>query len=128
MAVATPHATPDAAVTIGKVVWARRIDPATGAPRESVAEFPSTTRTIYAVVPVRDAPAGSVVVAAWSLNGTPIKPAVQEVRIDAATGGWVVFHLTWTGEGGWPAGTYSVTLTANGRPAGEASVPVTDDA
>jgi hypothetical protein len=112
-------------VQLGEVVWAERIDPTTGEPRATIEAFPAETETIYALAPVRSAPAGSVVTAAWALNGTPIEGTTQQVRIEGgATGGWVAFHLTWTGEGNWPPGTLSVTLTANGRPAGDGSVEV----
>ena len=123
--VATPAGTPVAPVELGKVVWAERIDPVTGEPRATVEAFPADVETIYALAPVRSAPAGSVVSATWALNGTPIKGAEQQVRIDQdVTGGWVAFHLTWTGDGGWPPGTLSVALTANGRSIGEGRVPL----
>jgi len=125
VAVTTPETTPSASVELGEVVWAERIDPTTGEPRATVDAFPAETETIYALAPVRRAPAGSVVAATWALNGTPIEGSAQEVRIaDAVAGGWVAFQLTWTGEGAWPPGILSVTLTANGRSAGEGSVAV----
>ena len=123
--VAAPAGTPDAPVELGKVVWAERIDPVTGEPEAAVEAFPADVETIYALAPVRSAPAGSVVSAIWSLNDTPIRGTEQQVRIDQdVAGGWVAFHLTWTGEGGWPPGTLSVALTANGRSVGEGRVPV----
>lgn len=124
--VATAGATPNVAVELGEVVWTRRIDPTTGEPRDVVAEFPTSARTLYAAVPVRNVPPGSVVEATWSINSTPIDRPAQRVRIDEAVpAGWISFYLTWTAEGGWPPGTYSLTLTANGRAAGEAEVTVT---
>jgi hypothetical protein len=65
------------------------------------------------------------VTASWALNGTPIEGSTQVVRFDqTVTGGWIEFHLTWTGEGHWPRGTLSVALMANGHSAGGGSVPV----
>ena len=123
--VVTLAGTPDAPVELGNVIWAQRIDPVTGEPRATVEAFPADVETIYALAPVRNAPAGSVVSATWALNGTPIKGAEQQVRIDQdVTGGWVAFHLRWTGDGGWPPGTLSVALTANGRPVGAGRVPL----
>ena len=115
--------TPTASVQLGEVVWAERIDPTTGEPRATVDAFPAETETVYALAPVRGAPAGSVVSATWALNGTPIEGSTQEVRIaDDVAGGWVAFQLRWTGEGAWPPGVLSVSLTANGRPASDGSV------
>ena len=99
-------------MVVGEVVWATAIDEETRAPERAVTTVDSTTRTIYAVVPVSNIQPGQVFTAKWSYNETALDGLTTSVSVapDQAVD-WVEFHLT-RSEERWPDGDYAVTISA----------------
>lgn len=107
--------TPRPAPEVGRIVWATSIDPTTEEPREVVDGFAADDLTIYAVLPVRNLPPTAVLTANWTYNGTSLERlATTAVAPSGPNAGWVEFHLTRSGEP-WPSGTYSITISFDGK-------------
>jgi hypothetical protein len=119
----TPVPTPE----IGEIVWASSIDPETRAPRNSVDRESVDDRTLYAVLPVRNLPAGVALTAAWSYNDTPLDELTTTTVVPAGPiAGWVEFHLT-RSEEPWPDGTYAISVRFDGKVVQTAKVIVADE-
>lgn len=120
-------ATPAGPVELQPVVWATAIEPGTGAPTEPVDRFTVDAETIYAVVPVRNLPAGSVLSATWTYNGVPVEPAGSSLTTpEPMADGYVAFHLSRGPETVWPDGTYGVAISLGGQVVQSAEVAVVE--
>lgn len=130
LAVASPP--PDQAFVsdradLGPLQWTAMVDPTTLAPTQPVATFPTSAATIYAVVPVRQVAAGTVISSTWTYNGTPINGVGSSVTVpEAISGVWLEFHLARTSVPAWPDGTYAVVIQVDDQPALSSSVQVDD--
>jgi len=108
-------------------VWATSIEPGTNRPVAEVEdEFDATAPVIFAAVSVVSAPAGSILVANWTYNDTPVQgmdATVQlpEVRFEPI---WLEFHLERQSGDEWPDGEYRITLREGDRVVSEGAVEV----
>lgn len=95
---------------IGPVVWARTIDPATGAPANTDT-LTTDAPAIYAVFPIESLPAGSQLVAHWYFNDTSLDALDSAMRIDQDRNtGWLEFHIERVDSESWPRGRYAVVV------------------
>jgi hypothetical protein len=121
-----PSATPTIVPTpsFGDVVWATEVDPQTKAPVGAVDAFASDAPTLYAVVPVRNLPENTTLIADWTYNETSLD-GLTSTATTASTieEGWVEFHLTRSAEN-WPDGTYAITVRVDGQVVQTAEVAV----
>lgn len=123
-AIATPTAAAKPPV-LDPVMWAKAIDPKTGAPATTVTSFLTTDRIVYAVLQAPDLPKGATLSATWSFNGAPLTIPPQTVTIThEERSSWVEFHLAWTGTGNWPDGTLKISIAVDGKPARTADVAI----
>jgi len=132
--VASPGTPQPAPAVLGQVIWATAIDPSTKEPRQRVTAFPATAQTIYATLPVISIKRGTTLSASWSYNNTALPGLASSVTATAdAENVWVEFHLTLKPgvpatpplkPGTWPAGTYQITVSINGKIARTAQVMV----
>jgi hypothetical protein len=105
-----PTATPSPAV-LGKIVWAKTIDPITFAPVEKTSSFLTDAPTIYAVIPIQSVTPGLTLTADWTYNDTDLTGVRSTVTaVQSIANGWVEFHLTLAPGQTWPDGTYAVTV------------------
>lgn len=112
-------------VTIGAVVWASAIDPASKAPLTTVTAFPESAAVIYAVVPVANVPAGAGVTAVWTYNGVSLDSlATTTVAPQRMAAGWLEFHASMTPGKTWPAGAYAIVVKDGGTASATGSVVV----
>ena len=110
---------------VGPVVWTTRVDPATKAPLERVNSFPADAQAIVATVPLARVETGTILAASWTYNGTPIEGLGGSVTAaTAARDVWVAFDLTRQVAEPWPAGTYAILVTVDGRPAQASEVTI----
>ncbi len=99
-------------------VWTTAVEPGTNRPLDEIeGEFDATAPVIYAAVSIEAAPAGSLLVARWTYNNTPIQgmdATVQlpEVRFEPI---WLEFHLERQSGDEWPDGEYRITLSEGDR-------------
>ncbi len=101
-------------LVLGSVVWTTGIDATTGEPVDRVETFPRDAVSIHAALEVGNLPAGSILTAAWEINGSPIEALESTITVDQARSlGWVEFRLDWVGEARWPVGTLTIRITAN---------------
>lgn len=112
---------------LGPLQWTAMVDPVTLAPIQPVATFPPSASTIYAVVPVRQVAAGTVISSTWTYNDTAISGVGSSVTVpEAIAGVWLEFHLARTSVPAWPDGTYAVVIQVDDQPALSSSVQVDD--
>ncbi|HEY8447758.1 MAG TPA: hypothetical protein VIL01_11700 [Thermomicrobiales bacterium] len=112
--------------TVGEIIWALAIDPATAEPTESVSAFTTDALALYAAVPIASLPPQTVLAAEWSYNNTPLEAFASSVVIsDLYSDGWVAFSLTRAPEESWPTGTYTVEILMNGQAVRSATVQMT---
>lgn len=124
MSTATPMA-----ATIEKIVWARGINPATGAPANQASSFAPDAPAIYAVIPVKNVTPGLNLTATWSYNGTELKNVgATLVASRPMASGWIEFHLSQAPGQLWPVGTYKITVTQPGTEPVTATVQVKREA
>ena len=115
----------DAAAEIGPVIWTTGVDPTTKAPTTEVRSFTTETRAMYATAQIRRVQKGTVIAAAWSYNGTQIKELGRSMTpANGQRNVWIEFHLDLGDGRSWPAGTYAITLTIDGRVAERGAVVV----
>jgi hypothetical protein len=120
----TPNV-PATPIVEGAVVWSTDADPVTGAPGSAVAEVPQSAVTIHASLQTESLPAGTIVTADWTIDGTPIPGVTQKLTVDQARGaGWIEFHLDWTGTGTWPRGALGIAIAIDGVPTSSGSVQI----
>jgi hypothetical protein len=120
-----PSPTVAAAPTLSGVIWAKAIDPKTGAPVGAVSSFLTTDKTVYAAVHAPDLPKGATLSATWTFNGAPVEMPPQTVTIShEERRSWVEFHLAWHGAGTWPDGTLKIAISVDGQPAETATVSI----
>lgn len=125
---APPTATPMVA-SLGKIVWARKVDPASGAPVNQASVFAPDAPAIYAVVPVKDVAPGLTLSAQWSYNGTELKNVgATVVAAKPIASGWIEFHLSQATGQLWPVGTYKIAVTQSGAEPVTATVQVKREA
>ncbi len=119
--------------TIGTIVWASEVDPATQAPAGALETIPDNVAEIYAALPLTSIAAGSVVSASWSYNGVPLDTLTSAVTASTATTDtWVAFRLDRVDSGtpaprsdeDWPDGEYGVVITVDGQVVQESTVTV----
>ncbi len=119
--------------TIGTIVWASEVDPATQAPAGALETIPDNVAEIYAALPLSSIAAGSVVGASWSYNGVPLDTLTSSVTASTATTDtWVAFRLDRVESGtpsprsetDWPDGEYGVVITVDGQVVQESTVTV----
>ncbi len=115
---------PPASLEIGAVVWTTEVDPQTKAPTQAVDAFPDDAPTIFAALPVRDLPPGTMLTADWTYNSTSLDGlTTTAVAPSGAASGWVEFHLTRSAEP-WPDGTYAISVSAGGEVVQTAEVAI----
>lgn len=108
-------------------VWTTSVEPGTNRPLDDVEDdFDATAPVIYAAISVVAAPAGSLLVASWTYNDTPIQgmdATVQlpEVRFEPI---WLEFHLERRTGDEWPDGEYRITLREGERIVSEGAIDV----
>jgi hypothetical protein len=118
-------ATPSAPVTMQDIVWATAAKPDRGGPSQELTSIPESAQTIYAFARSSEIPAGSILMAEWTMNGNAIPGVSQSVTVATTLpAGWIEFHLSWTGTPNWPGGTLAVTIVANGKVASAGSVEI----
>lgn len=121
----TPVGSPTGAAQLGPIIWATAIDPQTKAPTERVEAFPTTAKTLYATLPIAILEPGTVLTAAWTYNATSLDALTSTVVAQGRyADSWVEFHLVRASDQPWPAGTYAVTVLANGVAVQTAEVKV----
>jgi hypothetical protein len=114
-------------IVAGDPVWTTSVEAGTNRPLDEVeGEFDATAPVIYAAVSIVSAPAGSLLVASWTYNNTPIQgmdETVQlpEVRFDPI---WLEFHLERQAGDEWPDGEYRITLHEGDRVVSEGTIEV----
>ena len=114
-------------VVAAEPVWTTSVEPGTNRPLGEVEDdFDATAPAIYAAVSIVAAPAGSMLVAAWTYNDTPIQgmdATVQlpEVRFEPI---WLEFHLERQSGDEWPDGEYRITLREGDRVVSEGTIDV----
>lgn len=131
---AAPSAAPQATeipvpvqVVAADPVWTTSVEPGTNRPLGEVGdEFDATAPVIFAAVSIVAAPAGSLLVANWTYNDTPIQgmdATVQlpEVRFEPI---WLEFHLERQSGDEWPDGEYRFTLREGDRVVAEGTIAV----
>ncbi len=107
--IGSPVSRPGGAV--GRVVWARAVDPSTKAPVDPTTEFPADATAIYAVVPVVRLAPSARLTADWSYNGASLDAFSQTVAgRDRPGAGWVEFHITRSDAMKWPTGAYTIVV------------------
>lgn len=116
---------PTGSASIGEIVWALRVDPATKEPIEVVDRFADTAETIFAAAPVANLGPGVVLRVEWSYNKTSLNGLGSDI-VDSRglADGWVEFHLSKPSDSTWPAGRYEVTLYVDGAPIRSGGVDV----
>jgi hypothetical protein len=113
------------APAIDAIVWAASVDPATQAPSQRVTSFSTDAPGIYACFSATNLNAGAVVEASWTYNKTSLDAFTTRLVLpDAAPQRWIAVHLTRDPNVPWPAGTYAVTVSVNGKTAQQAAVEV----
>jgi hypothetical protein len=114
--------------TIGEIVWATEIEPESNRPVAQVDRFTSDTTTIFALLPITGVPAGTVVRAAWSYNGTALDTLAASTTVDVTSDEmvWIEFHLSRDREAPWPDGTYVISIAIGDAARRDASVEVVD--
>lgn len=119
-----PTPTPGVA-TIGNIVWARGVDPKTGAPVREVSSFAPDAPAIYAVVAVKNVMPGLALTATWTYNGTELKGVgATIVSSRPIADGWLEFHIAQATGNAWPLGTYEVKVAQRGAEPAVAKVIV----
>lgn len=117
--------TPAPSPSLGDVVWASAIDPETREPVTPVDRFAADAPAIYAVVRVRNVPAGATLSADWSYNDNRLGVAAAPVVVGSAVAsGYVEFHLTRDEDQPWPDGTYGIAISLDGQVAATSTVDV----
>lgn len=112
---------------MGAIVWTTAIEPASKAPLDRVAHVSSEVGSIYVAVPVIRLEAGTVVVAEWTYNDTPVAPLTSRVTAEAQyEDAWIAFHITQPANTPWPDGTYRVTILVDEEPALTSAIEVVD--
>jgi hypothetical protein len=125
-AAATPASTA-VATTVGPIVWATEIDPATGAPIEPVTSYHPDAPRIIAVMQTSGLSAGSAVEATWEYNNTSLDAFLTRlVSATSAAESWISFHIERSPDVPWPVGTYRITVSLNGIAVQQASIEVTE--
>lgn len=116
------------AASVGPVVWATGVDPATKAPTNPVTTFAADAPAIYATLPVDRLTAGTTLGASWRYNGTPLESFLSMVTAETDLADiWAEFHITRSNAEPWPPGVYEITITVNGEGAQTATVAVGTD-
>jgi len=119
--------TPVPAATVGKIAWTSSVDPITAAPGQHAKQFGRDAQGIYAVVNVTNLPAGAVLAAIWTYNGESLTLNASSVIPSTMFGeGYVQFHLQRDQGTLWPAGTFAITISLDGKTVQTASVDVVD--
>jgi hypothetical protein len=104
---------PAAPIVLGEVVWATEVDPDSQEPLDIEERYPNNAPAIIAAVPVRSVPAGAVITATWTIDGTEVPEVTSSVTADAPVNeGWVSFRFTRDPDRLFPLGILGVTVTA----------------
>ena len=116
------------AASVGPVVWATGVDPATKAPTNRVSIFAADAPAIYATLAVDRLTAGTTLRASWRYNGTPLDSFLSTVTAETDLADvWAEFHITRSDAEPWPPGVYEITITVDGDGAQTATVAVIAD-
>lgn len=112
---------------IGEVVWTTALTPDLNTPVDPVTTFEADATSIIASLPVRNLPRDAAIDAAWSYNDTPLEAFATRVVAEQSSGEqWLSFRLDRDPAFSWPAGTYAISISLNGRQVQQAAVEVTE--
>jgi hypothetical protein len=111
---ATPPSVP---LEIGELVWTSDVDPATGAPIDTLTSLPSATDRIVAALQVPSLPAGVTLQARWEIDGNHLvkldpEPVASTEPLEDA---WVSWSLSWGADEPWPIGTLGIRVLIDGE-------------
>jgi hypothetical protein len=110
---------------LGDIVWARRVDPETGAPESRATALITTDAAIYAAIPVQRIATGVTISARWSYDGQSVAALTTELTTIAdARPGWLVFQIVLPEGQIWPIGGYVIDVYVDNQFALTSSVIV----
>ncbi len=121
----TPLVFQDVNARARAIVWARSVDPATGAPIDRTDVFPADAPRLYAVAPFEYIADGVTLRGEWTYNNTTMPALASVSKIEAPQADvWIVFQLGRSGERDWPDGDYQLTVLVDDQPALTSTVRV----
>ena len=109
--------------TLGQIVTAAQIDPATNAPVQPTTTFSSAQPVIYAVVQAQRIEPGTSMFARWSRDGQPFEDSDPVKANQLYENRYVEFHLQSTKQQIDP-GNYTVQVFVDGNPSQQTSFTV----
>jgi hypothetical protein len=109
--------------TLGQIVTAAQIDPATNAPVQPTTTFSSQQPVIYAVVQAQRIEPGTSMFARWSRDGQPFEDSDPVKANQLYENRYVEFHLQSTKQQIDP-GNYTVQVFVDGNPSQQTSFTV----
>ena len=109
--------------TLGQIVTAAQIDPATNAPVQPTNSFSSEQSVIYAVVQAERIEPGTSMFARWSRDGQPFEDSEPVKANQLYENRYVEFHLQSTKQRIDP-GNYTVQVFVDGNPGQQTSFTV----
>jgi len=109
--------------TLGQIVTAAQIDPATNAPVQPTNSFSPQQPVIYAVVQAQRIEPGTSMFARWSRDGQPFEDSDPVKANQLYENRYVEFHLQSTKQQIDP-GNYTVQIFVDGNPSQQASFTV----
>ena len=109
--------------TLGQIVTAAQIDPATNAPVQPTNTFSSEQQVIYAVVQAERIEAGTSMFARWSRDGQPFEDSEPVKANQLYENRYVEFHLQTTKQQIDP-GNYTVQVFVDGNPSQQTTFTV----
>lgn len=109
--------------TLGQIVTAPQIDPATNAPVQPTNTFSSGQQVIYAVVQAQRIEAGTSIFARWSRDGQPFEDSDPVKANQVYENRYVEFHLQ-TNKQQIDPGNYTVQVFVDGNPSQQTSFTV----
>lgn len=121
--VATPP--PESEMTIGEIIWALEVDPATGEPIDTATRYTTQSPAIIAVIEVDNIPEGTEFTATWTINNLPIEVAEMDITAsEDLPHAWVAFSFTREDDQRYPRGTLGVVITTSEGDVREDSIEI----